>query len=237
MLFLILLLINNINSQTPSPTLRPTYHYECPSAFEFEGTLIIFYNSINSWSECSQKCEEIIDCEAWTYHVWEQKCKLKKGDLYLQLEINEAEVYSGYRDCIYTETTLAPTLTPTLAPTNFTETTPSPTIELNIPEGCIVPVPRWLGDGYCDYGIYNTEECEYDMGDCKQNQQTPTPVFSTKDESFFEEYLLYIIIGGSVVGLIILFLIYKFCKKNENEDEEEDNEEIVENSQLQLEIN
>jgi len=31
---------------------------------------------------------------------------------------------------------------------------------------CIVERKEWLGDGFCDGGMYNTESCDYDGGDC-----------------------------------------------------------------------
>ena len=38
---------------------------------------------------------------------------------------------------------------------------------VEVPDGCSVPVPTWVGDGYCDKsGGYNTEECNWDGGDC-----------------------------------------------------------------------
>ena len=33
---------------------------------------------------------------------------------------------------------------------------------------CDVPEPELLGDGVCQGGSYNTEECNYDKGDCIQ---------------------------------------------------------------------
>lgn len=37
-----------------------------------------------------------------------------------------------------------------------------------VPEGCDVPYPEYVGDGYCDMsGGYNTEACNWDGGDCK----------------------------------------------------------------------
>jgi hypothetical protein len=45
----------------------------------------------------------------------------------------------------------------TAAPTN---TTAAPT------NGCDVENPVWVGDGYCDDAPYNTEECQWDGGDC-----------------------------------------------------------------------
>jgi hypothetical protein len=33
--------------------------------------------------------------------------------------------------------------------------------------GCCVEVPEYIGDGYCSGGIYMTEECGYDGGDCE----------------------------------------------------------------------
>jgi hypothetical protein len=34
------------------------------------------------------------------------------------------------------------------------------------PDPCTVPIPSFLGDGYCDYEPYNTEDCGWDGGDC-----------------------------------------------------------------------
>ena len=55
--------------------------------------------------------------------------------------------------------------------TNSTNSTTTP--EENIPSGCVIPPETptdYLGDGYCD-PILNTEECQYDLGDC-ENQVT-----------------------------------------------------------------
>ena len=46
---------------------------------------------------------------------------------------------------------------------------PSPQEHPDFP-GCIIDVPDWVGDGYCDaYSPYNTPECGYDGGDCCEN--------------------------------------------------------------------
>jgi len=38
---------------------------------------------------------------------------------------------------------------------------------LFLPDGCVVPNPNWIRDGYCDKaGNYNTAECDWDGGDC-----------------------------------------------------------------------
>jgi hypothetical protein len=31
---------------------------------------------------------------------------------------------------------------------------------------CGVAHLNWVGDGWCDYGLYNTQECKWDGGDC-----------------------------------------------------------------------
>jgi hypothetical protein len=51
-------------------------------------------------------------------------------------------------------------------------TPPSPTqppLDVIYPN-CIVEIPEWVGDGWCDSdGDYNTEACGYDGGDCCEN--------------------------------------------------------------------
>ena len=39
-------------------------------------------------------------------------------------------------------------------------------IDFNKYPECYVEWPGWIGDGYCDVGLYNTFECGYDEGDC-----------------------------------------------------------------------
>ena len=39
--------------------------------------------------------------------------------------------------------------------------------KLQLPPGCQVEIPEWVGDGFCDIeGGYNTAECGCDGGDC-----------------------------------------------------------------------
>ena len=38
---------------------------------------------------------------------------------------------------------------------------------------CYVPFPIQIGDGTCNYGKYNTKECKYDGGDCKNSKDYP----------------------------------------------------------------
>merc|ERR1712004_689171 len=57
----------------------------------------------------------------------------------------------------------------------------STTSSVTIPPGCIIPpgVPiYYLGDAYCDT-ILNTEECQFDMGDCSDIQSTAPPIFAS----------------------------------------------------------
>jgi len=57
----------------------------------------------------------------------------------------------------------------------------STTSSVTIPPGCIIPpgVPiYYLGDAYCD-SMLNTEECEFDMGDCSGIQSTAPPIFAS----------------------------------------------------------
>ena len=52
---------------------------------------------------------------------------------------------------------------------------------------CNVDVPSWIGDGICDSGAYDTEECGWDGGDCLVGTAAPTsvptsaPTFSPDD--------------------------------------------------------
>ena len=79
-------------------------------------------------------------------------------------------------------TTMSPTQTPTQLPTKAPVQAPvrntnpnkvvnvdSPLIYDVVPEKCKQTVEnwQWVGDGWCDPdGIYNSEECNYDGGDC-----------------------------------------------------------------------
>ena len=62
------------------------------------------------------------------------------------------------------EPTTSPTLRPTSAPVPTTSPTPEPTYSID----CNVLNPSWIGDGYCDWDTpgYNTEDCDWDGGDC-----------------------------------------------------------------------
>lgn len=73
-----------------------------------------------------------------------------------------------------------PTTPPNNTPPNNTPpsnppTTPPPSTPTT--PVCNVQVVQWLGDGYCDYGAYNTEECGYDGGDCCPATCNPTQFF------------------------------------------------------------
>merc|ERR1712038_1216186 len=41
--------------------------------------------------------------------------------------------------------------------------------EVSNKKDCIVPIPDWLGDDWCNGGAYNTSDCGYDGGDCLSN--------------------------------------------------------------------
>lgn len=51
-------------------------------------------------------------------------------------------------------------------PTVFESVTPSVFASSAPSTECQVEFPDYLGDGYCDGGDYNTEECDFDGGDC-----------------------------------------------------------------------
>ena len=42
---------------------------------------------------------------------------------------------------------------------------------------CVVDYPSWIGDGWCDGGEYNTEQCGYDGGDCCEESCNPDAVY------------------------------------------------------------
>jgi len=46
------------------------------------------------------------------------------------------------------------------APTPTEAPAPAP------PQSCNVPIPTYVGDGYCDGAPYNTADCDWDGGDC-----------------------------------------------------------------------
>ena len=74
--------------------------------------------------------------------------------------------------------TESPTFTLTDAPATKAPTVPAPTQAptSNLPTESLCDVPRkkWLGDGICDGGEYNTAECGYDGGDCDEfNEEYP----------------------------------------------------------------
>ncbi len=44
---------------------------------------------------------------------------------------------------------------------------PAHAVGIELPDGCDVEIPLWIGDGICDqFGNYNTLACGYDGGDC-----------------------------------------------------------------------
>jgi len=51
-------------------------------------------------------------------------------------------------------------------------------------EGCCVSSPSWLGDGYCDYGDYNVEECGWDGGDCCESTCESTSQFQCGENGY-----------------------------------------------------
>jgi len=49
----------------------------------------------------------------------------------------------------------------------------SGTVDLS---GCNVNHLDWIGDGYCDQGVYNTPECNFDGGDCCEESCVDAPI-------------------------------------------------------------
>ena len=115
------LLIKKIISQEV-----PQLLYTCPTDLDLPGNDLTFFDEINGWEECSQKCLEIQECDAWTYLPTWTQCWLKSPLPELAYQKDDLEVKSGYRNCTFTIPTLSPTQNPTQNPTLSPTQRPTP---------------------------------------------------------------------------------------------------------------
>jgi hypothetical protein len=78
-------------------------------------------------------------------------CNYDGGDCCVQSCVNAKYVCQNF-DC--QNPAYEPTPAPTVAPT------------INLPPGCTIAYPAWLGDGFCDSNTagFNTPECLFDKG-------------------------------------------------------------------------
>jgi len=90
----------------PAPKSNHTARtaWACPEyALNMNGHDIETYDNIQSWQECGQLCQDILECQFWSWHVprkdrHPKRCWLKNSDAGAR---NDLGVISGHYNCIF----------------------------------------------------------------------------------------------------------------------------------------